>query len=133
MNVRNTGWKHRIKQLRGELIVLYLACRDPRVPWYAKIMALAVIGYAASPIDLIPDFIPILGYLDDLVLLPLGIYLTMRWIPREVLEEYRHKMAQETTIPRNWYAGAVIILIWICLTFWAAGLLLRRAGVRLPV
>ena len=85
------SWKERVRALKKETFALYLACRHPRVPWYAKALALIVVGYALSPIDLIPDFIPILGYLDDMVLIPLGIMIVIRMIPAEVLAECRQK------------------------------------------
>ena len=75
--------------LRRDVVALYLAARDPRVPWYAKAVALAVAAYAASPIDLIPDFIPVLGFLDELVVLPLGIMLAVRLIPAGIMDEHR--------------------------------------------
>ncbi len=108
-------WKKRAKQLKTEIYTLFFAFRDPRVPWYAKVFVGCVVGYAFSPIDLIPDFIPILGYLDDLLLLPLGITLALRMIPKEVLKECRIK-AQETLdkdIHKNWIAAFVIIAIWL--------------------
>jgi uncharacterized membrane protein YkvA (DUF1232 family) len=86
---RLAGWRARLGQLKGDVRALALAARDPRVPWYAKGLALAVTAYALSPIDLIPDFIPVLGYLDDLVLVPLGIALTIRLIPTPVWAECR--------------------------------------------
>jgi uncharacterized membrane protein YkvA (DUF1232 family) len=82
-------WKQKARQLRTETYALYLASRDPRVPWYAKLSAICVAAYALSPIDLIPDFIPVLGYLDDLVLIPLGIAITVKMIPPPVLAECR--------------------------------------------
>ena len=85
------SWKDRVKALKRETFTLYLACRHPRVPWYAKILALLVVGYALSPIDLIPDFIPVIGYLDDLILIPLGLMLVIRMIPEDVLAECRQK------------------------------------------
>ena len=75
--------------LKREVMAIYLASRDPRVAWYSKALAVAVAAYALSPIDLIPDFIPVLGYLDDLIVVPLGIALVVRLIPPEVMEEYR--------------------------------------------
>ncbi len=87
-------WKRRAGQLKTEVYALYLACKDPRVPWYAKALAAAVVGQTLSPIDLIPDFIPVLGYLDDLLLVPLGIALTLKMIPEDVMDECREK-AQE--------------------------------------
>jgi len=83
--------KEKARELRLQSYALFLACRDPRTPWYAKAIAAAVAAYAFSPIDLIPDFIPVLGYLDDLVIVPLGIALAIRLIPREVLEDCRRE------------------------------------------
>lgn len=100
----------RARQLKAETYALYLAYRDPRVPWYAKLVVACVVGYALSPIDLIPDFIPVLGYLDDLILVPAGIALALRLIPAEVMAEARAKAAGRG--PRNWLAGALIILLW---------------------
>jgi len=108
-------WKERVTALKKETYVLYLACRHPRVPWHAKVLALIVVGYALSPIDLIPDFIPVLGYLDDAILIPLGILLVIRLIPAEVLAECRQR--SEAIVGRATRAGkiaaAVIVLIWI--------------------
>lgn len=108
-------WKSRVRQLKVETYTLYLAYRDPRVPWYAKVFVACVVGYAFSPIDLIPEFIPILGYLDDLVLVPLGIALALKMMPEAVLEECRRQA--ETSLsrdkPRNWVAGGVIVAIWL--------------------
>jgi len=108
-------WKQKARILKKETIAIYLACKDPRVPWYAKLLAACVVGYALSPIDLIPDPIPILGYLDDLVILPLGIAWVIRMIPPGVLQECRQKA--ETGFsggkPKNWIAGAIVIAIWI--------------------
>ncbi|SDS73757.1 YkvA family protein [Bradyrhizobium canariense] len=92
---------------------LYLAAHDPRVPWYAKVLAAAVAGYALSPIDLIPDFIPVLGYADDLIIVPLGIWLVVRLIPEEVMAEYRVKAKAAEQRPRNRTAAIIIITIWI--------------------
>ena len=108
-------WKSRVRQLKIETYTLYLAYRDPRVPWYAKVFAACVVGYAFSPIDLIPEFIPVLGYLDDLILVPLGIALALKMMPEAVLEECRRQA--ETSLsrdkPRNWVAGGVIVAIWL--------------------
>jgi uncharacterized membrane protein YkvA (DUF1232 family) len=92
---------------------LYLASRDPRVPWYAKAMAAAVAGYALSPIDLIPDFIPVLGYLDEVILLPLGVALVIRLIPPEVMAEHRNLAAAAHARPLSRGAAVVIACIWI--------------------
>ena len=92
---------------------LSLALRDPRVPWYAKALAGIVVAYTLSPVDLIPDFIPVFGYVDDLVLIPAGIYLTLKLIPREVMEEYRQRAISGPIKGKSrWIAAAVIILIW---------------------
>jgi uncharacterized membrane protein YkvA (DUF1232 family) len=109
------SWQQRARQLKTEVYALYLAYKDPRVPWYAKIFAACVVGYAFSPIDLIPDPIPILGYLDDLVLIPLGVALALRMIPPQVLAECREKSreAMNQGRPVNRVAAAVIITLWI--------------------
>ena len=109
------GWKQWARQLKRETYAVYLAYRDPRTPWYARLFAICVVGYAFSPIDLIPDPIPVLGYLDDLVLVPLGIVIALRMIPPAVLADCRAQ-AQESTGqdgPRNWIAAASIIAIWV--------------------
>lgn len=124
------SWKERVRALKKETFALYLACRHPRVPWYAKVLALIVVGYALSPIDLIPDFIPLLGYLDDMILVPLGIMLVIRMIPAEVLAECRQK--SETTVGRMTRAGkiaaAVIVMIWIMTAALVVLLIVRAAG-----
>ena len=118
-----SSWKERVRALKQETFTLYLACRHPRVPWYAKVLALIVVGYALSPIDLIPDFIPLLGYVDDLILIPLGFMLVIRMIPDEVLAECRRQSRE--TIGRGTRAGkvaaALIVGIWII----AAALIVR--------
>jgi uncharacterized membrane protein YkvA (DUF1232 family) len=107
--------RRRARALKTETLALYLAVRDPRVPWYAKLLAAAVVAYALSPIDLIPDFIPILGYLDDLIIVPLGIAAVLRMIPLEVMEDCRERARIELAgaRPVSRVAAAVIILIWI--------------------
>lgn len=115
-------WKARAKQLQTELYALYLAYKDPRVSWFARLFAAFVIGYALSPIDLIPDPIPVIGYLDDLILIPLGIWLALKLIPTEVLADSRAKAHAEAAsgMPINRGAALVIIIIWLSI----AGLLL---------
>ncbi len=107
--------KEKARQLKRETYVLFLAYKNPATPWYAKVFGAVVVAYAFSPIDLIPDFIPILGYLDDLILVPLGIALALKMIPEEVLMAARAQADQEFIDgkPRNWVVGAVIILIWL--------------------
>ena len=101
------------RTLRRDVLALYLAAHDPRVPWYAKAVAACVAVYALSPIDLIPDFIPILGYLDDLVLVPLGIWLAIRLIPPSLLEEHRHAaLARHQPHPMSWVGVAIILSLW---------------------
>ena len=119
----------RAAQLKTEIYAIYLAYQDPRVPRRARWFAALVVGYAFSPIDLIPDPIPVLGYLDDLLLVPLGVALALKMIPAQVMEECRQK-AQETAAqgkPVNKKAAIVIILIWIILAvlviLWVARIL----------
>jgi uncharacterized membrane protein YkvA (DUF1232 family) len=118
-------WQQQARQLKREILVLYLACRHPRTPWYAKALAILVVGYAFSPLDLIPDPIPILGYLDDLVLLPLGILFVIRLIPAAVMEECRAQAQdlQAGDRPTNWVAAGVIVLLWLLVAVWLSRLL----------
>ena len=111
------SWKQKARKLKQEIYALCLACKDPRVPWYGRVLAVIVVGYAFSPIDLIPDPIPVIGYIDDLILIPLGIALVIKMIPPDVLQDCREK-ADETLKggkPKNWIAGGIVILIWILL------------------
>lgn len=109
--------KKKSKELKQEVGALYLAYKRKDVPWYAKVFVLIVVGYAMSPIDLIPDFIPILGYLDDLILIPLGITIALKLIPKEIMEECRieAEKALKSKKQNSWIAGAVIVSIWIIL------------------
>jgi uncharacterized membrane protein YkvA (DUF1232 family) len=119
------GWKQRARQLKTEVYALYLAYRDPRVSWPARIFAACVVAYAFSPIDLIPDPIPVLGYLDDLVLVPLGIMLARKMIPMEVMSECRERAQVEiATRPVNRVAAAVIVAVWLLLSALAVVILL---------
>jgi uncharacterized membrane protein YkvA (DUF1232 family) len=110
-------WKQRVRQLKQETYAIYLACKDPRVPWYVRVFAGFVVAYAFSPIDLIPDVIPILGYLDDLVLVPLGIILVLKMMPSEVLEECRAqaKAVMAEGKPKSKIAAIIIVAIWLLL------------------
>lgn len=102
------------KSLKRDVTALWLAARDPRVPWYAKVVAAAVAAYALSPVDLIPDFIPVLGYLDDLIIVPLGIMLAIRLIPQPVMAELRQRAAERAGRPVS-RAGLIFILaVWAC-------------------
>ena len=117
----------RANQLKIEAYALYFACRDPRVPWYARVFTGCVVGYAFSPIDLIPDFIPIIGYLDDLILVPLGIKIALSMIQGNVMIESRQK-AQEIIRqgkPVNRIAAIIIISIWVLFAASAIALLIR--------
>jgi uncharacterized membrane protein YkvA (DUF1232 family) len=119
------NWKRRARELKVQVYAVYLAYRDPRVPLYARIFAACVVGYAFSPIDLIPDPIPILGYLDDLVIVPLGIALALKMIPPDVLAECQEKSREvmQQGKPVNKVAAAIIIAIWIVLAVWVVRVL----------
>ena len=122
-------WKDRAQALKRETYALYLACRDPRTPWYGRALAACVVGYAFSPIDLIPDFIPVLGYLDDLILIPMGIALVLKVIPSEVMAECREKaaVAMASGKPTNWIAAGIIVAIWFSVA--ALGIFLMTRAV----
>jgi uncharacterized membrane protein YkvA (DUF1232 family) len=105
--------KNWARQIKRDVVALYIAGRDPRTPWRAKAVAIAVAAYAISPIDLIPDFIPILGTLDDLIILPLGIMLAVRLIPAELMAEFRQAATARERLPANWVGAAVIVAIWV--------------------
>lgn len=111
-----SGIRRWARALKRDIHAVALAARDPRVPWYARALAVAVAGYALSPIDLIPDFIPVIGYLDDLILVPLGLWAVLRLIPPEVLAEYRVIADARSARPVSWIAAAVIVTIWIAVT-----------------
>jgi uncharacterized membrane protein YkvA (DUF1232 family) len=109
-----------------DIVALWLAARDPRVSWYAKVVAGAVAAYALSPIDLIPDFIPVLGYLDDLIIVPVGIVLAVRLIPARVMDELRAEAARRTDRPRSRGGLAVIVVVWLAVLVALARWLLVR-------
>jgi uncharacterized membrane protein YkvA (DUF1232 family) len=116
-------WKQWACTIKRDAHVLYLAARDPRMPWYAKALAITVAAYAASPIDLIPDFVPVLGYVDDLIIVPLGIALVIRLIPVEIMAEHRDLATAAQEQPVSWTALTIIAGIWaaaIALTGWLA-------------
>ena len=114
-------WKQRARNVKRDAHALYLTARDPRVPWYAKGLAAAVAAYAVSPIDLIPDFIPVIGYLDDLIIVPLGILLVIKLIPPEIMAEHRALAAQDR--PVSWTAATIFVAIWIAAIFLCVGLI----------
>ncbi|PSO92584.1 MAG: hypothetical protein BRC48_13895 [Cyanobacteria bacterium QS_9_48_30] len=110
---RLKAWRKKVGQLQQEINALYLGSKDPRVPWYAKALLVCILAYAFSPIDLIPDFIPVLGYLDDLLLLPLGIVLVLKMIPTQVLHECRAKAKAVRSRPVSWLTAGVILVLWL--------------------
>ena len=107
--------KEKAKQLRTDIPAVFLALKDKKTPWYAKLFAALTVVYALSPIDLIPDFIPVLGYLDDLIILPLLVALTIKFIPSDVFKEYRKQAGQlwQDGKPKKWYYAVPIILMWV--------------------
>ena len=117
------GWlaalRLRARQLKQHTLTVYFAARDPRTPWPVRLFALAVAAYALSPIDLIPDFIPVLGLLDDLVIVPLGLALVVRWTPPEVLASAREQAKQVAARPVSRTAAVVIALVWLAVAAWA--------------
>jgi uncharacterized membrane protein YkvA (DUF1232 family) len=107
--------------IKRDAIAVWIAARDPRVPWYAKLVAAAVAAYAFSPIDLIPDFVPVFGYLDDIVIVPAGILLTVRLIPVGLMDEFRAEAARWIERPMSRIGAATIVLLWLAalaLTAW---------------
>ena len=111
------------RSLKADVLALWFCCKHPDTPLSAKILATLVVAYALSPIDLIPDFIPVIGYLDDVILVPIGIYFTLKLVPQHVLEECRAKardwIAARQPKPRNYVAAAVIVVLWL-LMLWIA-------------
>jgi uncharacterized membrane protein YkvA (DUF1232 family) len=107
---RARQWARLVKR---DVHAIYLAGRDPRVPWYAKALAICVAGYALSPIDLIPDFVPVLGYLDDIIIVPVGILIVVKLIPSVVMAEHRTAAAQALDRPTSRIAAALVVLGWL--------------------
>jgi uncharacterized membrane protein YkvA (DUF1232 family) len=118
--VRAKQW---YRGMNSDVLALWLAARDPRTPWYAKAVAASIAAYALSPIDLIPDFIPVLGYLDELLIIPLGIALAIRLIPADLMIEFRREANQRAMRPRSLAAATVIVAVWLlaigATAFWA--------------
>ena len=108
-----TRWREQARKLKQDVVAIALAMRDPRVPWYAKALGACIVAYALSPIDLIPDFIPVVGYLDDLVLVPLGLFLLLRLIPAPVMAEHRAAAAELAQRPVSYAGAAAVIGIWL--------------------
>ena len=109
--------KEKAKQLKTDVPAVFLALKDKKVPWYAKLFAALTVVYALSPIDLIPDFIPVIGYLDDLIILPALVALTVKFIPKDVFEEYRQRARDlwQDGKPKRWYYAIPIVLVWALL------------------
>jgi len=111
------------RQLKAETLALWFCCKHPDTPLAAKLLATLVVAYALSPIDLIPDFIPVIGYLDDVILIPVGIYFTLKLVPQPVIAQCREKarawLDAHHAKPRNYLAGAVIVGIWLASLWWA--------------
>ncbi len=122
------AWRQRARQLKTETYALYLAYRDPRTPWYARLVVACVVAYALSPIDLIPDFVPLLGYVDDLILVPLGIALALRLIPPAVMDDCRARAREALAAgrPTSRAAGAIVVAIWLLGAALVGLLLVRR-------
>jgi uncharacterized membrane protein YkvA (DUF1232 family) len=120
-----TMLRDRARALKRETTALGLAYRDPRTPWHARLVIACVVAYALSPIDRIPDFVPILGYLDDLILLPLGIALALRLIPAEVMAESRTRAQEVAQQPTTWWGAAAIVTIWLGLAALGMWLIMR--------
>jgi uncharacterized membrane protein YkvA (DUF1232 family) len=121
------NWARLVKR---DIHAIYLCSRDPRVPWHAKALAIFVAAYALSPIDLIPDFVPVLGYLDDVILVPAGIWLVVRLIPANVMAEHRELAAAAHDRPVSRTAAAVIVAIWIASALLCGWLIWRYLGAK---
>lgn len=119
------GWRQRVEAIKRDTIAVYFAARDQRTPWGVKVFAGLVVSYALSPIDLIPDFIPVLGYLDDLILVPIGLWAAISMIPDEVMVECRARAAALVERPVSRLAAAAIMLVWIAAMAAAAWMLYR--------
>jgi len=101
------------KNIRRDTYAVGLVARDPRVPWYTKALAIVVAGYAFSPLDLIPDFIPVIGFVDDVILVPLGIVLVIKLVPPEILQEHREHADRAMALPKNRIGAIVVVCIWV--------------------
>lgn len=121
-----SDWKTRAMELKREVYALYLCSRHPKTPLHAKLFALFIVGYAMSPIDLIPDFIPVIGYVDDLVLIPLGVALLIKMMPKDVLEECRTKaQSLQEDKPKGWIGAILVICVWVAAIYLAYRLVSR--------
>jgi uncharacterized membrane protein YkvA (DUF1232 family) len=120
--------RRRARLLKRETYALYLACRDPRTPWYAKAFAGAIVAYALSPIDLIPDFIPVLGYLDDLLIIPTALLLAVKMIPGPVMAECRERAQLITDRPTSPRAAIVVVAIWAAVALFVGYVAVRAVS-----
>lgn len=112
-------WKIKVQKIKDSLAIIYYATRDSRAPWYAKAVAAVTMAYALSPIDLIPDLIPVIGLLDDLIIVPFGILLTGCLLPKELVEEYRQKLeGKNTDLPISKAGTVIVAVLWLMLLFW---------------
>src|SRR4030042_6885047 len=112
------SWRAKVKRLKTDIYALYLAFKDRRPPWYAKAFIILIVAYALSPVDLIPDFIPVIGYLDDLILVPAGIYLAIKIVPGDVLTECRKRaVTEKLSTKARIIAAAVVILTWLLVLY----------------
>lgn len=119
------------RSVKRDTLAIWIAARDSRVPWYAKAMAAGVAAYALSPIDLIPDFIPVLGYLDDLIVVPVGVLLVVRMIPADLVAEFRRRAAIQADRPVSYAGAAAIGFLWLAATAFAAWWLWPRLAIHL--
>ena len=120
--------KERAQRLKSDIPAVFIALKDKETPWYAKLLATITIGYALSPIDLIPDFIPVLGYLDDIIVLPALVALTIRLIPEKIWEKSRQQSKNMWTNgkPKRWYYAIPIVVIWLLIIGLIIKWILRR-------
>jgi uncharacterized membrane protein YkvA (DUF1232 family) len=120
-------WKQKNRDLEIDTYALYFAYRDPRIPWYVKGFVILIVAYAFSPIDLIPDFIPVLGYLDDLVVIPAGVFLVLKMIPPQIMEECRAMAKKHIADGKPYYKfmAMIVICIWIIVVLLAGNLLIK--------
>ncbi len=118
--------KERAKRLKSDIPAVFLALKAKETPWYAKVCAAITVAYALSPVDLVPDFIPVLGYLDDVILLPLLVALTVKFVPKETFQKYREEAEEmwENGKPKKWYFAIPIIILWVLLIWWILTLII---------
>ena len=114
------------KKLKSDIPAVFLSLKAKETPWYAKVVAAVTVAYALSPLDLIPDFVPVLGYLDDVILLPLLVALTVKFIPKETFQKYREEAEGmwENGKPKKWYFAIPIIILWVLLIWWILTLII---------